>query len=195
MSATNPGNYTVTVTATGNGVTHTVTPRVATPIYAKLQTSNGTIEVELYQAQAPKTVANFVNLANQGFYKNLVWHRIVAGFVIQTGDPLTVNGTSDRSTWGTGGSSQTIPLEIDPSLHNNQGYLAMARQTDPNSATSQFYINLADNPSLDGQYAVFGKVISDPMGAVNKIAATPVNAQSQPINLVFLISVTISMTP
>lgn len=194
MSATANGTYTVTVTGTSGGLTHSVTPRVATPVYATLVTPNGTMIVELYQAQAPKTVSNFVNLARSGFYSDLVWHRIVKGFVIQTGDPKTRGGGGDRSTWGTGGSSQTVPLEIDSSLHNNVGYLGMARSSDPNSGSSQFYINLANNNSLDGQYTVFGKVISG-MDSAYAIGNAPVNSQSQPINPVFLTSVTISTSP
>lgn len=167
---------------------------VATTVYAKLNTSQGLIEIELYQNAAPKTVANFVDLAKSGFYNNLVWHRIVKGFVVQTGDPNTRNGGGDRSLWGTGGSSQTVPLEIDGSLHNYVGYLGMARSQDPNSGSSQFYINLANNASLDGQYTVFGKVISG-MDVAIAIGNVPVNSQSQPIDPVFLTSVTISSSP
>lgn len=193
MSAAANGTYTVTVTGTSGSLKHSITPVVDTPVYATLSTTNGTIVVELYRAQAPKTVSNFVSLAQSGFYSNLVWHRIVKGFVIQTGDPNTRNGGGDRSAWGTGGSSQTVPLEIDPTLHNNIGYLGMARSTDPNSGSSQFYINLANNNSLDGQYTVFGKVInSGGMTAAYALANAPVNAQSQPITPVYLISVTIS---
>jgi len=167
-----------------------------------LVTSQGTIVVQLFPQDAPKTVANFESLANSGFYDNLVWHRIVAGFVIQTGDPNTRNAVnSTRGTWGTGGSSTTVPLETS-SLTNDQGYLAMARTSNPNSATSQFFINLVSNPSLNGQYAVFGKVVSG-MSVVDAIAAIPVYTNSgtftydQPINAqsALLISVTIQSTP
>jgi cyclophilin family peptidyl-prolyl cis-trans isomerase len=162
--------------------------------YAKLNTSLGTIEVELYANATPKTVTNFVNLANSGFYNNLVWHRIVKGFVIQTGDPNSRNGLNN-ATWGQGGSPTTIPLEIDSSLHNQAGYLGMARSSDPNSGSSQFYINLADNPSLDGSYTVFGKVISgmDTAYAIGNVPVYP--SSNQPINPVFLTGVTISNTP
>ncbi len=196
-SSPNNGSYTVTINATSGGLTHTVTPKVATPVFATLVTSAGTIVVELYQTQAPKTVANFVNLARLEFYTNLTWHRIVQGFVIQTGDPNTKNGLGDRSTWGNGGSSQTVPLEIVGSLHNNAGYLGMARSSDPNSGSSQFYINLADNHSLDGGYTVFGKVISG-MDVALALGNTPVSSQYQPnepINPVFLTSVTINSSP
>ncbi len=196
MSAKNNGTYTVTVTGTSGVLKHSVTPVVDTPVYATLSTTNGTIVVELYRAQAPKTVDNFVRLAQSLFYTNLTWHRIVKGFVIQTGDPTTKNGGGDRSTWGQTGSSQTVPLEIDPTLHNNIGYLGMARSSDPNSGSSQFYINVANNNSLDGQYTVFGKVInSGGMNSAYAIANAPVNSQSQPITPVYLFSVTISGNP
>jgi len=163
-------------------------------IYARINTSMGAIEVELFPSAAPKTVSNFVNLANSGFYDNLVWHRIVKGFVIQTGDPNTRNGGGDRSTWGSGGSSQTVPIEINSTLHNYFGYLGMARSTNLNSGSSQFYINLANNTSLDGQYTVFGKVISG-MDVALAIGSVPVDSASQPINLVFVTQIRILSGP
>ncbi len=174
-------------------------------IYATLTTSQGAIEVELYSVSAPKTVANFVQLAQSGFYRNLVWHRIVSGFVIQTGDPNTLNGGGDPSTWGQGSSTKTVPLEVsDTKLHNYAGYLAMARGSDPNSGSSQFFINLANNTSLDGQYTVFGKIIKG-MNVALALGNLPVSPQCQttgglqcqPTNTsqAKLISVTISNTP
>ena len=193
VSAPTNGSYTVTVTGKSGSLTHSAAPMVQTPIFATLSTSNGTIVVELYRAQTPKTVANIVSLAQSGFYTDLVWHRIVSSnpAVIQTGDPNTKGGTTPRSTWGSGGSSQTVPLEIDPSLHNSMGYLGMARSSDPNSGSSQFYVNMANNNFLDGSYTVFGKVISG-MDAAIAIWHTPVNSSDQPINPIFLNSVTIS---
>ena len=174
-------------------------------IYATLNTSQGAIEVELYNSSAPKTVSNFVHLAQSGFYNSLVWHRIVSGFVIQTGDPNTLNGGGDPSKWGQGSSAQKVPLEVsDTKLHNNVGYLAMARGSDPNSGSSQFFINLTNNPSLDGQYTVFGKVIKG-LDVALAIGNLPVNPQCQQsgglqcqptnTNQAMLISVTISKTP
>ncbi len=179
------------------------------PVYAILDTSFGPISAELFPACAPQTVSNFVRLAGSGFYDNLVWHRIVNNklypdFVIQTGDPNTRNGVnSTRATWGKGGSSQTVPLEYCGLLHNRAGYIGMARGTDPNSATSQFYVNLSNfsaNVSLDPNYTVFGKVISG-MNVVCQIASVqtyPANATigtvsiaDQPIDPVFLKNVTI----
>ncbi len=202
MSAAANGTYTVIVTGTSGALKHSVTPLVETPVYATFNTTNGTIVVELYRAQAPKTVSNFVSLANQHFYDNLVWHRIIAGFVIQTGDPNTRNGGGDRNTWGQGTSSQSVPFEYDSSLHNNVGYLAMASTGAGVGGSSQFYINVHDNSAtLDGKYAVFGKVITG-MTAVNALANTTTtnqypNAPNQPANpsSAMLLAVTISNSP
>ncbi len=195
MSATANGTYTVTVTGISGSLKHSLTPVVDTPVYATLNTTNGTVVVELYRAQTPQTVNNFVNLANQHFYDNLVWHRLSQNPpVIQTGDPNTRYGNTSRSTWGSGGSPQTIPLELDKSLHNSLGYLGMARGPALDSGSSQFYINMANNNGLDGSYTVFGKVIG-PMTAANKIWITPTYGSAypeQPLNPVYLISVTIS---
>jgi len=166
-------------------------------VYAKLNTSKGVIDVELYQIKTPQTVTNFVNLAKSGFYNNLVWHRIIADFVIQTGDPNTRNGGGDRNHWGEGGSSETVPFEGDSSLHNTGSYLGMAHSGDPNSGSSQFFINLGDNTHLDGRHTVFGKVIGG-MNVVLEIAGLAVDSpeNGQPLDpLPFLTSVTISTSP
>jgi cyclophilin family peptidyl-prolyl cis-trans isomerase len=148
---------------------------------AKIETSQGSIDVELFEAETPKTVNNFAELARTGFYSNLVFHRIVRGFVIQTGDPKTKNGGGNRSLWGTGGSEKTIPLEIAASLHHSQGTLGVARSQEPNSGSSQFFINLGNNSGLDGHYTVFGKVTSG-MDAVNKIAGISIDQRDAPKN-------------
>ena len=136
----------------------------APPIYAQFSTTDGSFEVELFPACAPQTVANFVKLADSGFYNGLVWHRIVAGFIIQTGDNGTRGGlNSTRASWGFGGTAATIPLEWCGWLHNYEGYLATAHTSTTTDSGSQFYINLSNsssNLSLDGNYTVFGKVIS-----------------------------------
>jgi cyclophilin family peptidyl-prolyl cis-trans isomerase len=118
---------------------------------AVILTNKGEFRFELYEKRAPATVANFVELAESGFYDGLTFHRYEPGFVIQGGDPL---GT------GMGGSGRNIPLEIHPELKHVEGALGMARSQDPNSASSQFYVTLADAHFLDGQYAVFGQVTS-----------------------------------
>ena len=129
---------------------------------ATLATSKGAIVVALDASAAPQTVNNFVFLVNQGFYDGLTFHRVVAGFVIQGGDPL---GT------GTGGPGYTVPAEIK--LPHVEGAIAMARlgdQQNPQRASSgsQFYITLAPTPNLDGAYTAFGRVTSG-MDVVKKI--------------------------
>ncbi len=177
---------------------HSSSTTSAAPIYAKLDTSLGVIEIELYNSSAPKTVTNFVHLAQSGFYNNLVWHRVVMGFVIQTGVPSTRNGGGDKTKWGQEGSTQTVPLEIDPKLHNYAGYVGLARTSDPNSGSSQFYINLSNssqNTALDGQYTIFGRVISG-MDVALEIGNVPVDTSNdQPLNNVYLISVTLQPSP
>jgi len=170
--------------------------------YATLNTSKGTFEVELYRSQTPITVNNFVNLARSGFYNNLVWHRIEARFVVQTGDENTKNGGGNNNTWGQY-QGTTVPDEIVSSLHNYAGYMAMANTGAANSGSTQFFINLVDknSSSLDGKYTVFGRVISG-MDVVNAIGVVPVYpappsgvcCQPKP-PLPFLTSVTISNTP
>jgi cyclophilin family peptidyl-prolyl cis-trans isomerase len=116
---------------------------------AVILTNKGEFKFELYEERAPTTVANFIELAESGFYDGLTFHRYEPGFVIQGGDPL---GT------GMGGSDKKIPLEIHPELKHIEGAVAMARSADPNSASSQFYVALAPAHPLDGSYAVFGNV-------------------------------------
>lgn len=126
-----------------------------------IETDKGKITAVLYEKEAPTTTKNFVDLVQSKFYDGLVFHRVEPGFVIQTGDPL---GT------GAGGSKKSIPLEVTPALkHDGPGVLGMARKGgDTHSATSQFYITMAATSSLDGQYAVFGRVVEG-MNVVGKI--------------------------
>ncbi len=117
---------------------------------AVIETSKGTIKFTLNKDVAPITTANFIELAEQGFYTGLTFHRVEPGFVIQGGCP--------RGN-GTGGSDKKIKLEVSPALkHGEAGAVAMARSSDPNSASSQFYITLGPAAFLDMNYAVFGRV-------------------------------------
>jgi peptidyl-prolyl cis-trans isomerase B (cyclophilin B) len=123
--------------------------------YATIDTDRGDIVVELYVAEAPKTVANFEKLSKDGFYNNLKFHRVEPGFVVQGGDPA---GN------GTGGPGYELPAEISPTEKHLRGTLAMARRGDQvnpdrKSSGSQFYICLAPASFLDGQYTVFGGVV------------------------------------
>ncbi|OPX85487.1 MAG: putative peptidyl-prolyl cis-trans isomerase [Pelotomaculum sp. PtaB.Bin104] len=114
-----------------------------------IQTAQGPVVLEVYPQQMPVTVENFEKLVSSNFYNGLTFHR-VEDWVVQGGDP---KGN------GTGGPGWTIPLETSPELKNVRGAVAMARSKDPNSAGSQFYILKKDAAWLDGDYAVFGKVI------------------------------------
>ena len=173
-------------------------PGLQAIVYAKLNTSQGVIEIELYQNATPKTVTNFVNLANSGFYNNLVWHRIAKNFVIQTGNSNSRNGLNN-STWSQPGTGQAIPFEYDNSLHNAVGYVGMASTGTQVGGTTQFYININNNSAtLDGKYAVFGKVIAG-MDVAYAIGNLPIydSPDGQPINPsdAMLTSVTISNSP
>ena len=154
-------------------------PTVSKNPIAIVETSMGTFKIELFQDKVPHTVQNFIDLVNRGFYKDMIFHRVVAGFVIQTGDPT---GT------GRGGSEKTIKLEIHPDLkHDSAGIVGMARTADPDSATSQFYITLAPVvvPQLDGRYAIFGKVIEglDVVMAIGQVEVDPDDRPVVPVEL------------
>src|SRR5262249_53991095 len=118
---------------------------------ATIETARGNIKFELEEELAPNTSANFIELAENGFYNGLTFHRVEPGFVVQGGCP---HGT------GTGDSGKRIKLEVSPNLkHGDAGAVAMARSQNPDSASCQFYITLGPTPFLDMQYAVFGRVV------------------------------------
>lgn len=145
------------------------------PSYAVIQTSEGDIKVELFKKDAPKTVENFEKLAGQGFYNNLLWHRVIKDFVIQTGDP---NGD------GSGGPGYQFADEIN-SHKILKGTIAMAN-SGPNTNGSQFFIVTSkDQPQLDGKYTAFGQVVSG-MDVVGKIAEKPVDKNDKPIVPVYM---------
>ncbi len=140
----------------------------ADPI-AIIETEKGVITIRLFKQYAPKTVANFIDLASKGFYNGLTFHRVEPGFCIQGGCP-NGNGSGVYFEPGTQ-NMRMLPLEVSPSLrHNAAGVVAMARfPKNPNTGSCQFYITLAPQPKLDGQYSIFGGVISG-MNVVNAIA-------------------------
>lgn len=135
----------------------------------RFETSKGPIVIELFAKEAPKTVENFLEYTRSGFYDGTVFHRVIPGFVIQGG-----GFTADMTQKAT---RPPIPNEADNGIKNSRGTLSMARTSDPNSATSQFFINLVDNQALDHRskspagwgYAVFGKVVEG-MNVVDEIA-------------------------
>ena len=141
----------------------------------------GTFRIELYPTVAPLHTENFDTLAKQGFYDSLAFHRVVSNFVIQGGDPNSKTG--DPSTWGQGAPwQQNVPAEFNPIPHERE-VIGAARSNDPNSATSQFYVNLVYNQHLDGAYTAYGRVISG-MNVVDSVEAVPVNANDLPLNKV-----------
>jgi peptidyl-prolyl cis-trans isomerase B (cyclophilin B) len=113
--------------------------------------------IEFWPDVAPKTVDNFKKLAKQGFYDGTAFHRIVKGFMIQGGDPLTKDPTKE-DVWGTGDPGYKINAEFNDRKHT-RGVLSMARANDPNSAGSQFFVCLGDATFLDGKYTAFGRLV------------------------------------
>ena len=139
-------------------------------------TDGGVMKGELYEDIAPKTVANFEKLANEGFYDGLIFHRVIPGFMIQGGCP---KGN------GTGGPGYTIEGEFSSNgfqndLKHERGVLSMARAMDPNSAGSQFFIMTTTSPHLDGQYASFGRVTAG-METADKIVNAKRNMMDKPL--------------
>ena len=149
---------------------------MSNPIFTITMENGGVIKGELYPEIAPQSVYNFIDLANKGFYDGLIFHRVIAGFMIQGGDPT---GT------GMGGPGYSIKGEFymngfDNNLKHKRGVLSMARSMNPNSAGSQFFIMHEDAPHLDKQYAAFGKV-TEGMEVVDQIANTKVDYNDRPI--------------
>ncbi|MFC1924438.1 peptidylprolyl isomerase [Chloroflexota bacterium] len=164
------------LTAIANGSSGSRANRIAI-----METTIGTIKFEIYEDKVPTTAANFIDLASSGFYDGLIFHRVIDDFMIQCGDPT---GT------GTGGSKTTIPLEIHSELKHRDGALGMARTSDPNSASSQFFICDGAQKHLDGNYAVFGQVIEG-MDVVRAIADVPVGRNDKPLQDVVVTRITI----
>jgi cyclophilin family peptidyl-prolyl cis-trans isomerase len=149
--------------------------------HAHFETSMGNFTIELFEQQAPKTVENFVKLAEKKFYDGVIFHRVIDGFMIQGGDPT---GT------GRGGPGYQFADEFHPQLkHTSEGILSMAN-AGPNTNGSQFFITLTATPHLDGKHAVFGKVVEG-MDVVKKIGKTPTKAGDRPVTDVVMKSVKI----
>ncbi|MDI6917098.1 MAG: peptidylprolyl isomerase [Thermoplasmatales archaeon] len=155
---------------------------------AIIETSMGTIKIKLYEDKVPITTANFIKYANDGFYNGTIFHRVIDNFMIQGGG-FYPNLTQKTPTY------PPINLEINSELIHVDGAVAMARTSDPNSATSQFYICDGAQPSLDGNYAVFAQVIEG-MDVVRNIASVQTHTENGmndvPVDDVIIISVTIS---
>ncbi len=158
-------------------------------VVAVMKTNMGTIEIELFESETPKTVANFVGLAEKGYYNGVVFHRVIENFMIQGGDP-TGTGRGGESIYG-----EKFDDEIVTSLkHEGPGILSMAN-AGPNTNGSQFFITLIATPWLDGKHTVFGKVISgmDVVNAIGKVETS--KPGDRPLKDVVMESVTIEKRP
>jgi peptidyl-prolyl cis-trans isomerase B (cyclophilin B) len=160
---------------------------------AVLKTSAGEMVVEFWPEVAPKTVENFKTLAQKGFYDGTAFHRIVKGFMIQGGDPLTKDPNREHE-WGTGGPGHKVKAEFNDRRHQ-RGVISMARSQDPDSAGSQFFICLADASFLDRKYTAFGKLVrgDDVLGKIGdtQVGMSNGGEKSKPLTRVAVESVRI----
>jgi len=154
---------------------------------AEIHTTAGDITIRFFPDVAPNHVKNFIDLAQKGFYNGTKFHRVIPGFMIQGGDPNTKS--ADTSSWGTGGSGANVRAEFNTVAHK-RGIVSMARSSDPNSASSQFFIVVKDSPFLDRQYTAFGQVTKG-MDVADKIVSAPRDANDRPNNPTAITSITI----
>jgi len=154
------------------------TPSATQNEVAVIKTSEGEMVAEFWPDVAPETVENFKKLARQGFYDGTAFHRVIKGFMVQGGDPLTKD-ESKQSRWGTGDPGYKIKAEFNEKSHT-RGVLSMARSQDPNSAGSQFFICHGEPKFLDRQYTTFGKLIKGD-DVLEKIATTKTTPPDRPV--------------
>lgn len=151
------------------------------PVNAKevavIKTTEGDMVIEFWTDVAPKTVENFKKLAKDGFYDGTAFHRVIKGFMIQGGDPLTKDA-SKEAMWGTGDPGYKIKAEFND-RHHDRGVISMARSANPDSAGSQFFICHGAPRFLDKQYTAFGQLIKGD-DVLEKIATTPTHPQDRP---------------
>ena len=154
---------------------------------AIISTTFGDITLKFYPEVAPNHVKSFLELSEKGFFDGTVFHRVIPGFVIQGGDPLSKD--PDRSLHGTGGPGFQLKAEFSDKPHK-RGTLSMARSASPDSAGSQFFICVAEATSLNGQYTVFGEVTSG-MEVVDEIVSQPRDERDNPLDRV---EITVTLT-
>ena len=155
---------------------------------AELHTTAGDIHIRFFPDVAPNHVKNFIDLAEKGFYNGTKFHRVIPGFMIQGGDPNTIKG--DPSSWGTGGNEgKNVKAEFNPVSHK-RGIVSMARAQHPDSASSQFFVVVADSTFLDNQYTVFGQVTKG-MDVADKIVAAPRGPNDRPNEPTTITSITV----
>lgn len=155
---------------------------------AVFETNMGTFELELFEDTMPITTKNFIDLAEKGFYDNTKFHRVIEGFMIQGGDPLSKDD-SKKNYWGTDSPGYKIKDEFAEGLSNVRGTMAMAN-AGPNTGGSQFFINVVDNTFLDGKHPVFGKVVEG-MDVVDEIVAVETDGLDRPVKEVVIKKITI----
>ena len=145
-----------------------------------IQTNQGDIVIEFFIADAENHVTNFIQLSRDGFYDGTLFHRIIPGFMIQGGDPNTINGNPD--TWGQGGPDKKLNQEFN-SIKHNRGIVSMARSADPNSAGSQFFIIHKNSNFLDGEYTAFGRIATEEsFRTLDRIAAVQTETNDRPVD-------------
>lgn len=175
-----------TASLSGNSATENLSNKNKKNMNAIFKTNKGTIKIELYDSKVPNTTANFRKLAEAGFYNGVKFHRVIKGFMIQSGDPLTKDD-SKSAEWGTGGPGYKFADEISADNRNDVGTIAMAN-AGPNTNGSQFFINVNPNNFLDGKHTVFGKVVEG-MGVVTDIENTPTDRSDRPLSPVIIESI------
>jgi len=148
----------------------------------QISMNGGTFLIEFFPEDAPNTVHNFLKLVESGYYDGIVFHRIIPGFMIQTGDPNTKNPNVDRSLWGQGGPGYQIQEEFN-TLQHDRGIVSMARANHPDSAGSQFFIVTNDSPTLDGKYTVFGRLVPGIPQVLDGIANLRTDSNDAPLDL------------
>jgi peptidyl-prolyl cis-trans isomerase B (cyclophilin B) len=156
---------------------------------AVITTNEGTMVLEFWPDVAPNHVANFKKLASSGFYDGVAFHRVIKGFMIQGGDPLTKDD-SKQGMWGTGGPGWKVNAEFNKKSHV-RGVLSAARSQDPNSAGSQFFICHDRATFLDGQYTAYGKLIKGDE-VLEKINSTATDGNDRPVKKIVMTSVKIA---
>ena len=147
-----------------------------------METDSGRLIIEFFPQFAPNHVENFVTLSEDGFYTGTIFHRIIEGFMIQGGDPGTADPNVSMSSWGTGDPGYSIDAEFN-NIEHKRGIVSMARSSDPDSAGSQFFIVHKDSNFLDGQYTVFGRILTDEsFETLDRIATIDTAPNDQPMD-------------
>ena len=180
----------ILIPLTTNSFSQEVETRFTNDPIVTLETTHGNISIEFFPQDAPNHVQNFITLTNQGFYDGTLFHRVIPNFMIQGGDPNTING--DPSTWGQGGPDTRLDAEFN-SIKHNRGIVSMARSADPNSAGSQFFIVHRNSNFLDGEYTVFGRIVTEEsLETIDKIAKLEIGYRDLPQDEVKIIKTSIT---